>query len=263
MTVLLLAGCMTMDSFFFSPTPLDAYALDSEVIPAESFELVSFPSGELTLYGVWAHQPTPGAQTFLYFHGNADHIDHYMEKVDTYWSMGLEVFLFDYRGYGMSDGEPDFDGVMADGVAAIDYVTTTTALGPESIVFHGLSLGGSVAVHAADDLPPKVLITEDMFASGQKLMNDGMALALPQGWMLADEWDNVGAAADVNVPFLVIHGDSDTYIDPSNAEEVYAAANDPRKLWLVPGADHAEVDVTDPEAYAENVACWIAQTCPG
>jgi fermentation-respiration switch protein FrsA (DUF1100 family) len=260
----LLAGCMTMDGFFFANTPLDAYALDSDVIPAERLELVSFDGSDgVTLYGVWAHQDAQDAPIHLYFHGNADHIDAYMDKVETYWSMGYEVFVFDYRGFGMSTGSPTHDGVLDDGLAAVDYVTTASGVPVGEIAFHGLSLGGFVAVHTAGAVSPKVLITEDMFATGGKLMGDGSGLDLPQGWMLADEWDNLAAAAEVQVPYLVIHGDSDTYIQPSHAEAVYAAANDPKKLWLVPGADHAEADEVDPAAYAENVSCWVEQSCPG
>ncbi|MFZ5481247.1 MAG: alpha/beta hydrolase [Myxococcota bacterium] len=263
MNLLALAGCMTMDGFFFANEPLAQYSLASDVIPADALELVSFDSTDhVKLYGVWAHQATPGAQVFAYFHGNAAHIDAYMDKVEVYWGMGYEVFVFDYRGFGMSTGTPTHDGVLEDGKAAVEYLEETTGLAPEQVVFHGLSLGGFVSVHVAGDYPPKVLITEDMFASGQKLMDDGSGLSLPQGWMLEDEWDNVSAAAAVPSPYLIVHGAEDTYVQPSHAEEVYAAANDPKRLWLVPGADHAQADVVDPGEYAANVTCWVAQTCP-
>lgn len=262
MILVALAGCMTMDGFFFGNERLSTYALDSDVVPAANLEEVVFDGEAGELYGAWAHQDAPGAPVLLYFHGNAAHIDHYMDKVGTYWSMGYEVFVFDYRGYGKSEGTPTHDGVIADGAAAIAFVEDATGLTTDRIAFHGLSLGGFVAIHNADDYPPRTLVTEDMFASGQKLMNDGSGLDLPSGWMLEDDWDNAAAAAAVHVPYLVIHGASDTYIQPSHAEAVYAAANDPKKLWLVPGADHAEADVVDPAAYAENVTCWVDQTCP-
>lgn len=268
MIFLALPGCMTLDGFFFNGTPVGAYGLQSDVIPSDDVELVSFPSTDgVTLYGVWAHQPEPGPneprpQVLLYFHGNADNIDAYFDKLGVYWGMGYETFIFDYRGYGMSDGSPTHDTVIEDGAAAVDHVAARTGLAPEEVAFHGLSLGGFVAVHVAGEVSPKVLITEDMFATGQQLLNDGSALDLPNEWMLADAWDNVAAAREVDAPYLVIHGDSDTYIQPSHAAAVYAAANDPKKLWLVPGADHAEADEVDPDAYRENVTCWIEQTCP-
>lgn len=262
MTLLALLGCMTMDGFFFANERVEAYGLQSDVIPADSLEEVAFDGEAGTLYGAWAHQDAADAPLFLYFHGNARHMDEYVDKVEVYWAMGFEVFFFDYRGFGKSEGDPSYDGVIADGASAVAYVEDVTGSPSEDVVFHGLSLGGAVAVHIADELPPRVLITEDMFASGQQIIDDASGLALPPGWMLADEWDNAAAAADVHVPFLVIHGAEDTYIQPGHAEAVYAMANDPKKLWLAPGAGHADSDLVDPEAYRENVACWIEQTCP-
>ena len=259
----LLTGCMTMDSFFFNPERVTAYALDSDVIPAENLEEVAFESEGLTLDGVWAHQPDPGgAPVLVYFHGNARNIDEYMRQFETYWSWGYETFIFDYRGFGKSEGDADLPGIIADGAAAVEYVEQTTGRDASQIPFLGLSLGGSVAVHTASTHPPSVLITEDMFASGQKLINDGASLDLPGGWMLEEEWDNAAAASKVEVPYLVIHGAADTFIDPSHGEVNYAAANDPKKLWLVPGADHADAPFVSPDDYKENVTCWIAQTCP-
>ena len=263
MTLLLLTGCMSLDSFFFNGVPVTEYALASDVVPTASFEEVSFPTEDgLTLSGVWAHQEEPGAELLLYFHGNAANIDEYIGQVGDYWSMGYEVFIFDYRGYGKSEGSPTWDGVLADGLGAVDYVEGHTGVPVEAIPFLGLSLGGSVATRVAGVRPPKVLITEDMFAQGQQLMNDGSGLDMPDGWLLVDEWDNAAAAAEVTSPFFVIHGAADTYIQPTHAQAVYAAASEPKRLWLVPGADHAEAAETDPEGYRANVTCWIAQTCP-
>lgn len=262
--LLLLTGCMTMDGFFFSPEKVDAYTLASDVIPPENLEEVTFttPDG-LTLHGVWAHQdPGETAPVLLYFHGNARNIDEYMGQLGHYWTWGYQTFIFDYRGFGRSEGEADYEGILADGIAAVEYVEDTTGLAPGAFPYLGLSLGGTVAVHTAGTNPPSVLITEDMFASGQKLIDDGSALDLPAGWMVEDEWDNVAAAADVHVPYLVIHGAADTFIQPSHAEAVYAAANDPKKLWLVPDSGHAQAHLNAPDDYRENVTCWIAGTCP-
>lgn len=261
MTILLLAGCMTMDGFFFANERLSAYSLQSDVIPAEQVEQVAFDGEAGKLYGAWAHQER-WSPVLLYFHGNTGHMDSYMEKVETYWKLGYEVFFFDYRGYGMSEGDPSHDGVIADGAAAADFVAEDSGRPLDQVAFLGLSLGGAVAVHVASDLAPKVLITEDMFATGGKLLDDASGLSLPAGWILEDEWDNAAAASRVEVPYLIIHGAEDTYIQPGHAQIVYDAANDPKKLWLAPGADHAEADLVDPEAYGENVDCWIEQTCP-
>jgi fermentation-respiration switch protein FrsA (DUF1100 family) len=264
--MLLLAGCMTLDGFFFANEPLDAYTLGGDVVPLENQELVTFESGDGTrLYGVWAHQPDPtDAPVFLYFHGNSKHIDEYWERVELYWQYGFETFIFDYRGFGMSDGEPTFDGVIADGAAAIRYVTDTTGLESTELHFDGLSLGGFVSMHNVARFPPKTYITESMFATVQRMLDDATLLDMPAGWYLEENWDNVAEARRMppDVPYLVIHGAADTYIQPEHAREVYAAAASRQKeLWMVPGADHADEPFTDPQAYQEQVTCWVDGSC--
>ena len=259
--ILLLAGCMTMDGFFFANEAVDAYVFDFPDVPSDLVEEVSFASGEDTLYGVWAHQEDPDAPVLLYFHGNTGNLDTYNAEINRYWTFGYETFSFDFRGYGKSEGTPTWEGLAEDGLAAVDYVSTETGLLPSELPYLGLSLGGSVATRTAGVEPPAVLITESMFASGEDLIDDGSGLGLPPGWLLEDEWDNTIAIAEVHVPVLVMHGEADEFIQVEHGREVYAAANDPKELWIVPGADHSTIPDTDPAGYEEHVTCWIAQTC--
>lgn len=264
MTLLLaLGGCMTMDGFFFDPEKVDAYALETEVIPPDLLEEVSFPSEDGTmLYGVWAHQEVEDAPVYLYFHGNWRNIDQYMRRVDTYWSLGFETFIFDYRGYGKSEGSPTFDGVMADGRAAVAYVEGATGKDSAELNYHGLSLGGSVAIHTAVTDPPHVLISEDLFANVDKIIDDGSGQDLPPGWFVEDEWDNVAVAPDVHVPYLVMHAEDDDFIRSDSAQLLYDAANEPKQLWFAPGCDHDTTPDILPEEYQAWITCWVAQDCP-
>ncbi len=261
-----LPGCMSLDGFFFNGTPVDEYVLDFGEVPAEQIEEQSFTNEAdgNTLSGVWAHQPEPGAPVLLYFHGNAENIDAYSDSVERYWTWGLEVFVFDYRGFGKSEGESSYDGVISDAAAAIDHVSAETGLATEEFAYLGLSLGGFASIQNAADRPPKVLITESMFASAEHLGNISVGQSLPPGWFFEDPFDNTDAAASVTVPYLIMHGVEDEFIQISNAHEVYAAANDPKLLWEVPGADHTTIPDTDPDGYREHVLCWYLQPldCP-
>jgi hypothetical protein len=265
MTLLLLLACTTMDGFFFNPMPLDAYALDFDEVPPGQVELVSFEGSDgETLYGVWARQEQGNADhpTVLYFHGNKWHIDEYVPKVEALWRLGFDVFTFDYRGFGMSTGTPTHDGVLQDSRDAVALVTETTGLPTTDLAYVGLSLGGFASVHVASELPPRSLVTEDMFARGDLLVDDGAGgIDLPPGWLIDDAWDNAAAASRVTVPYLVVHGAEDDFIRPEHAELIFEAANEPKELWLVPGADHAEAPDVAPEAYAERIRCWAVQDC--
>ncbi len=263
-----LMGCMTMDSFFFNGTPVTSYALGGDIIPPEDVEQVTFTTDDgWTDYGVWAHQPDPNAPVFVYFHGNADNIDHYWlnnddptkpGRVEFYWQMGFNTFIFDYRGYGMTGGDPTYTTLQTDGDSAAEYVMSATGLTSDQLYYHALSLGGVPALKAAADYPPKAMSTEDVFANISMIVNDASDLDLPPGWFVQDDWDNAAAAADVHVPILIMHGDSDTYINPYSAELIYAQANDPRVIWHPPGCDHDTTPDIDPTEYIAHLNGWIS-----
>ncbi len=276
MILSLLVGCYSLDGFFFQPGTVEAYTLGGDVIPASCQELVSFDGEAGTLYGAWAHQPAvegadcedtvpnPDAPMVVYFHGNAANIDEYWPQVEFHWALGHEVFIVDYRGYGRSWGDPDFDGVIADGRAAVAHVEDRTGLDPTELVYVGLSLGGFVAVHLLEDAPPGVLITEDMFANTQKMLNDGTDLDLPSGWFFTEHFDNLGPLRRMppTIPTLVTHGAEDDYIQPEHAELVFAAAAaETKELFLVPGVGHADAVADAPELYAPQIDCWVRQDC--
>lgn len=263
--MLFLFGCMTLDGFFFAGTPVDEYSLSSEVIPAENLEEVSFEGADgNTLWGVWAHQPTAGAPVLFYLHGNSGNIDLNFERVEYYWSWGFETFTMDYRGFGKSEGESDYAGVIADAGSAIGYVEDTTGLPSTEWFYVGHSLGGFAAVHNVSKHPPKALVTESMFASAKHLSDQGLGLDLPSGWFFVDPFDNVAAVQEFSVPYLIIHGEVDDFINISNGEEVAAAANDPKLFWKVHGGGHSDIPTVDPEGYQQHILCWTLQNndCP-
>lgn len=276
--ILSLLGCMTLDGFFFNGTPVDGYTLGGDIIPSTCVQEESYSvDANTTLWGVWVHQPPAvdadcnadefhaTAPRLLYFHGNGENIDHYWNRMEAYWSLGYETFTYDYRGYGKSDGDPTYDNTLADGLVTIDHVADVSGTPPEEMAYLGLSLGGFVAIHDIPKRPPRRFISEDMFASVQKMLDDGTLISMPSGWMLEEEWSNVDAAKALpaDIPYLVMHGDSDLYIQPEHAKLVYAAAaSDIKDLWWVKGSDHGMDFETDPDGYNEHVRCWVEEVDP-
>jgi fermentation-respiration switch protein FrsA (DUF1100 family) len=151
--------------------------------------------------------------------------------------------------------------VLVDGAAAVDHVMATTALDAAALPFLGWSLGGSVAIHTARTRGPQVLMTESTFASADQIIDEGSGLDLPAGWLLEDPFDNVAAIADVAAPVLISHGLADDYIQSTHADALYEAANDPKSLRVVEGADH-DLAEADEGAYREAIASWIAAWPP-
>ncbi|HJN73261.1 MAG TPA: alpha/beta fold hydrolase [Myxococcota bacterium] len=264
--ILLVTGCMTLDPFFFNGEVLTQYGFPTEVIPEDRVEEVVFDSGEETLYGMWAWQYQPRKHpTLVYFHGNASHMDEYMPRVEVLWNFGYNVFQFDYRGYGRSTGSSSHDSAIEDGHAAVDQALLDAPWlreGSNQLAYVGLSLGGFVSLHTALDTPPYALVTQDMFASASDLVELNFGLDSPDGWLFEGAFDNAGAASQLEVPYLVLHGADDSYIKPDNAERVYAAANEPKRLFLVPGADHAEMATEQTAVYEQELVGWLETWAP-
>jgi uncharacterized protein len=266
---LLLVGCMSFDPYYFDPIQTNAYGFKSDVIPPSAIRQVTFMTDDgLELWGVWADQPegtepsVEGTPYVATFHGNSEHLalGENWVRVEYLYDMGFTVFAFDYRGYGRSEGEPSYAGILLDGQAAVAHIEEEIRAaqgeewGIEKVPLHGLSLGGGVALHTAATTPPLAVITEDTYANPETLLEAASGgLALPAGWFFEAPFDNTRAARNVDVPILITHGAADTYIPPVNASVLFEAANEPKEKWLVPGAAHAQTPETDPDGFVEHI----------
>ncbi|MBN2799819.1 MAG: alpha/beta hydrolase [Deltaproteobacteria bacterium] len=257
-----LSGCMNLDWAILGGDPVDAYELPLELVPADQVAWVQFETEDgRTLHGVWAHQDPP-APPLIWFHGNGSHLgtEDYWSRVEFLWALGThDVFAFDYRGYGLSEGPADGGMLLYDGDAAVAAVSEATGVPPEGIPWVGLSLGGAVAVHTGTRLPAQSITTVDMFLSADRSSGDATGLDLPGGWLFSEHIDNGEAIAAVQAPVFVIHGLDDTYVDPDYALELYALAPDPKELWRPEGVPHGGIEATIPEEYAARLGAWLGR----
>lgn len=266
----LLSACTSLDLAFFDPLPLDAYVLDSAVIPSTQLQEVTFTSGDgVTLYGLWAWQAdAEDSDTLVHFPSSRGNLDEHLGRIERYWLYGYNVFTFDYRGYGRSDGVPAHDGVLLDGEAAISAALGRApgVRGPRDLWLHGTDLGGYVALRVSSLLSARALITEDTFSSLDNLIATNSGLSIPPGWLFEGDWDAQAAAASLDgVPLLIIHGDADRYILPEHARWLHASAAEPRALWLVPGGqstiteEGVRHDELLPDEYAARFIGWLSE----
>ncbi len=109
------------------------------------YEDVNFKTADGETLNGW-YVPSNGAKvTILYCHGNAGNIYHRLHRVRFFHRMGINFFIFDYRGYGKNGGKPDEKGLYEDAVAAYDYLTSRKDVDKNKIVVYGKSLGGPIA----------------------------------------------------------------------------------------------------------------------
>jgi fermentation-respiration switch protein FrsA (DUF1100 family) len=241
-----LSGCRFEDRFIFYPYP------QVEQTPAHArldFEDIYFMTDDGVQLNGW-FVPYPQAQaTLLWFHGNAGNIGHRVENIKLlHEKVGLNVFIFDYRGYGRSQGNVSEEGTYKDGAAALRYLLARKDVDPQRIVFFGRSLGAAVAAELALQYDCLALILETPFASVAKMARVAFPL-LPIKSLLRTRFDTVEKVQRIKAPLLVIHGDQDDIVPYSQGKEVLAAAPEPKEFYTIRGARHNDTYIVGGDAY--------------
>lgn len=192
-------------------------------------------SDKLQLHG-WFIPNDKSNKYLLLFHGNAGNISHRADTVSIFHQLGLNVFIFDYRGYGNSQGKPTEKGLYKDAKAAWQYLTKTRGIDKANIIVFGRSLGGVVAAHLASRVQPVGLILESVFSSAGEMAREIMPVMSLLVYMRFD-FNAAEYVKSVKSPVLVLHSPDDEIIPFSLGEKVYAAANNPKTFVHLKG-DH-------------------------
>ncbi len=175
--------------------------------------------------------------TVLVFNGNAGNRALRAPLARALADGGLNVLLFDYRGYGGSSGAPTESGLVEDARAAHRHVISRDDVDPKRLIYLGESLGSAVAVRLALEHPPAALVLRSPFTS---LVDVGRVhyRFLPVSWLLRDRFDTLSAIGRLTVRLLVVAGDRDAIVPMDQSRELFDAAPQPKRLLIIPGADH-------------------------
>jgi hypothetical protein len=204
------------------------------------------PDG-VRLHGWWIADPQPRG-TILYCHGSSGSIAHRADVFRRLARLRMNLFAFDYRGYGRSAGVPSERGLYTDVRAAYDHLAGELAQSPERIVLFGHSLGGAVAIEAATERVAAGLVVEASFTD-LKDMARTLYPQVPLHWICRNEFRSMEKVAELALPKLFIHGTADTTVPLAVGRKLYAVAAEPKELYLVAGAGHNDVHVHGGEAY--------------
>lgn len=205
------------------------------------YDQVEFASGDGTrLKGWFVRSATPSTIAVLHYHGNNENVAGSIHSVGWLAQQGMNVFVFDYRGFGQSEGTPTKEGLHLDAVAALQYVCALTNV--TDVKVWGQSLGGTLALAAVAEIKPtkvKAVAIESTFYSYQSIVRDVMWKVRDVGAMalsyvvVANEESAYETIAKLSpVPLLLVHGRNDKVVDFSHAEKLYQAAREPKTaLW--------------------------------
>ena len=252
LTALSCAGCTGL---FFYPsrelvrTPADIGLRYEEVRVGEP------DSGMLTGW----YLPAAGAPkgTVIFLHGNAENISTHFGQI--YWlpAAGYQVFIYDYSGYGSSDGAATVDGVHADAALMVRAVLADPRVDPARLFLMGQSLGAAVALYTAAQ-PEfrqtfRAVVADSPFSSYRRIAReklDGLWLTAlfqwPLGFLVDDRRSPDRVVAEITVPVLFIHGTADEVVPPHHSADLCTMLENRCTRLEVPGAVHGQ-PMTVPE----------------
>jgi fermentation-respiration switch protein FrsA (DUF1100 family) len=208
--------------------------------------------------------PAPGPLeprgTVLFCHGNAGNISHRIENLRKMRSLGLSVLLFDYRGYGRSEGSPSEEGTYLDARAGWDWLANEKRIPADRVIVWGQSLGGAVASHLAAEVAPGALILESTFTSLPDVGAD-LYPFLPARWLARMRYDSLGNLQRVRCPVLVIHSRQDEQLRFAYAQRLFAAAPEPKEFLEISGG-HNEGFLTSGRTYTDGINGFLKRHLP-
>jgi len=193
--------------------------------------------------------PAPYGSTLLLFcHGNAGNISHCLDNIARLLREGISVYIFDYRGYGLSEGSPSEKGLYRDAEAAHAWAEAKARAEGWRLVVFGRSLGGVAAVHLAARGGCAGAILESTFTNLGAIARIHYPLPLLPGW-LARRFDSLGRIGGLCCPVLLVHGECDDIVPYALCRELYAAAPEPKDFLTIPGAGHNDTYLVGGQAY--------------
>lgn len=228
--LLLLSGCVSGAIYYplrqIRHTPADAnLAYEDVVVTTEDNMKISC---------WWVPAANPRG-TVLFCHGNGGNIGSYLDSVAVGNRLGLNVFIFDYRGYGNSEGSPSEQGIYLDADAAYRYLTEIRKIAPQSIIVWGRSLGGAIAARTASVHETGLLILESTFTTLKSLVRDLFGWTTSR-FVSKNAYNTLEYLKGVSCPVLIVHSPDDELVPFHHAKELYGSIKGPKSFAEIRGS---------------------------
>ena len=186
--------------------------------------------------------------TWLWFPGNAGNISYRLDNLGIlHQKLGVNAFIFDYRGYGNSQGRVSEKGTYLDAQAALSYLRSRRDINPAHIVLFGRSLGSAIAVDLASKQKCLGLILESPFTNVKDMVR--RVIPFLPGGIIRTKYDSISKIKRVTVPLLILHGNHDEVVPLELGKRLYEAANEPKEFYIIDGAGHNDTYLVGGEEY--------------
>ena len=227
-------------SGWYIPAPLEVRTKAASVQPGDSLLTGPAENSELTV---------------LFCHGNGGNMMHRLDSINFFYNLGLNCFIFDYRGYGNSQGKPSEEGTYLDAQAAYKWLTEEKKVSPDKIIVFGRSLGGSIAAQLTSKVEAKALVIESTFTSyvdiGRKFYP-----YMPVRWFAKFSYRTVDYIKEVKSPVMIIQSRNDEVVPFEFGLELYEAANEPKEFIEIFGS-HNDGFLVSGETYKKAWTNWL------
>lgn len=225
------------DKLIFQPQPAFYRDEDSTV-------KLTAPNGEKIAAKLFKNEAAEF--TILFSHGNAEDIFGSTPFFEELSRSGFNVFAYDYRGYGASEGTPSENNSYQDAETAYNYLINDLKISPEKIIIHGRSLGGAVSIDLASRKTNGGLIVESTFVSAFRVLTHYSIYPF-------DKFRNLAKIKNVGSPVLFIHGQKDELIPIWHSEKLFVEANQPKFSYWIDEAGHNNVYQIGGKSYLQRI----------
>lgn len=211
--------------------------------PGLKHEDVSFAARDGTKLHGWYCPAVKPRAVVLFAHGNGGNLTLETSLLKILQNKRISVFIFDYRGYGRSEGTATVEGILQDARAARKQLATIAGVKETEIILMGRSMGGAVVSQLAAEVPPRGLIIESSFSSLQDVARHHYPKL---AWLVpAEKLNSCDCLTRYAGPLLLSHGDADKVVPFTQGQKLYDAAKGPKEFLRLPRGDHNDSRTSD------------------
>ncbi len=224
--VLLFMMFLFQDRLLFMPSKGMVQTPDSFGITFEDFWVQT--EDDVQIHG-WYFPLEHTDQVIVLSHGNAGNISHRITIAETLLETGAAVMMYDYRGYGNSEGAPNEKGLYKDIKAVVEGLKNEKGYSEENIYMYGRSLGGAVAAYAATEFNVGGLVLDSTFKNLRSMVRDVYPFVptfLAKYQFPTDQYLNELK----NTPVIIMHSPNDEIVGFHNGKYLYENAREPKQF---------------------------------